>query len=148
MDSCSVRRNDHKGHRARAAAGERQGSLQDHRCVKRNTSGYAAEVRKLRIRVLDTGGGLKVSWERSSGEGGPTPQASSEESLDSGRSPEVKRGGGTLPTSPSEGWTSWYKLVKESTGRTAVPDIILAVARRYRIRTKLTTGNWVKIPVR
>ena len=107
-----------------------------------------AEVRKLRIRVLDTGGGLKVSWERSSGEGGPTPQASSEESLDSGRSPEVKRGGGTLPTSPSEGWTSWYKLVKESTGRTAVPDIILAVARRYRIRMELTTGNWVKIPVR
>ena len=107
-----------------------------------------AEVRKLRIRVLDTGGGLKVSWERSSGEGGPTPQASSEESLDSGRSPEVKRGGGTLPTSPSEGWASWYKLVKESTGRTAVPDIILAVAKRYRIRMELTTGNWVKIPVR
>ena len=53
-----------------------------------------------------------------------------------------------LSTPPSEGWASWYTLVKESTGRTAVPDIILAVARRYRIRTKLTTGNWVKIPVR
>ena len=76
MDSCSVRRNDHKGHRARAAAGERQGSLQDHRCVKRNTSGYAAEVRQLRIRVLDTGGDLEVSWERSSGKGAGIPPGS------------------------------------------------------------------------
>ena len=107
-----------------------------------------AKVRKLRVRVLDTGGSLEVSWERGSGKGRPSLRAPSEESLDSGRSPEVKRGGGTLPTSPSEGWTSWYMLVKESTGRTAVPDIILAVARRYRIRMELTTGNWVKIPVR
>ena len=39
-------------------------------------------------------------------------------------------------------------LGEGSTGRTAVPDFILAVARRYRIRVRLTTGNWVKIPVK
>ena len=98
MDSCSVRRNDHKGHRARAAAGERQGSLQDHRCVKRNTSGYAAKVRQLRIRGLDTGGDLEVSWERSSGKGRPSLRTPSEESSDTGTSSDVERAGGRSRT--------------------------------------------------
>ena len=70
MDPCSVRRNDHKGLQARAAAGERQGH-----CKATEVRGAhfvnVAEVRKLRVRVLDTGGSLEVSWERGSGKGRP-----------------------------------------------------------------------------
>ena len=83
------KRSGHKGLQAWAAAGERQGH-----CKATEVRGAhfvnVAEVRKLRIRVLDTGGSLEVSWERGSGKGRPSLRAPSEESLDSGSSPDVQ----------------------------------------------------------